>query len=182
MQHSHTHATSTHTIKVIEKVFLKRNKILLRDSRKNFSPGRGTGGTFSGTVGVPSKGHRHTGASTPGALNGTVKNLAPLAAVAPRTEGPSHWEPSTPLSHSFHVRQLQLRGPEPRPLSPELLHLEKGPAVTRDFVLLLKGSFLYVSEAESRPHSVLSSNCSRESTHPTQSGPQGGSCFLTWTS
>lgn len=56
--------------------------------------------------------HRHVGASTPGTLNGTVRNLAPLAAVGSasgsQSRGTFPREPSTLLSHSLQAQQLYL--------------------------------------------------------------------------
>lgn len=112
--------------------------------------------------------HRHIGASTPGTLNGTVRNLAPLAAVGSAED---HQSRGTLPPGAFHTsepfpgcaRAQPSCSSVPKSLSPEFLHQEErasphlGPCAEEENALV------YVKQTAGA-HSMLSST-SQEQAH-----------------
>lgn len=140
MQNARVHAPSAHAPcthnKCNWKRILKRNRILLRNSRKNFFPGRGTAGQGilrKRTSWLPARTQTHWSQRTRGTK--WHREEAGTAGCSGRRGGlpdqrvlPEVGGPSTLLSHSLHEPQLCGLVPKPSlepcfPSSGEVPHL-----------------------------------------------------------
>lgn len=162
----HAHAPSTHN-KCDWKSILKRNRILLRNSRKNFFPRQRDSILRKRASCFPARTQTHWSQRTRGTKwhreEAGTAGCSRRPRPAPRTEGPSRggwaFHTSEPLMCCDCVASY---------LSPLNFFIwRSGPALTWDFVLQTECS--YVCEAHSRPHECCHSGAS----HSTQPGPQG---------
>lgn len=153
------------------KSILKRNRILLRNSKKNFFPVRRTAVLEREPRGSQ-QGHRHIGASAPGeqmAPRGSWHHwLQREAQRAPRTEGPSH------SGRAFHTSEPLVCCVASVPKPSEFLHLEKAGQPSPGTLFCRLNALMCVKSTAGFTNAVIHVSGASRSTQP---GPQG-SYFL----